>query len=231
MSIDAIFEKAAASPHTLISGLIKDGYDFINHTGNTFASCLVKPNADEVVIVNIDPYCARRFYQYCMDNPANALLPRVHEIRDFNGGCMTRMERLIALDHIALDKRDEEILGMLAPAFVSYMRAETDEKNMAGMAEANPQLEKTVRDVLFMSQEIYRDSGKEILPFCDLKPDNVFLRPTPLGPQFVFGDPPFPATAKNTDNVAFMEKAYRRFGLPPLDSIPQQVPVLSLQTV
>lgn len=229
MSIDSIFEKAATSPHTLIRGLLADGYDFINHTGNTFASCLVKPDADEVVIVNIDPYCARAFYQYCMDNPDNPLLPRVHDLRDFNGGCMTRMERLVALDHIELDKRDEEMLGMLAPSFVAYMRAETDPHNTASMAAGNQHLEKTVRDVLAMSQAIYRNTDKEILPFCDIKADNVFLRSTPQGPQFVFGDPLFPGAGNNPDNIAFMEKAYKRFGLPPLEASSAPAPAPSLQ--
>lgn len=217
LSLDRIFEKAAPSPSALIRGLREDGYDFINEAGNSFASCLVKPGGDEVVVVNIDPYCAEKFYQHCKNHPDNPYLPCVHDIKSFKGGCMVRMERLVALDHIELDAQDKAFLEKIAPAFVSFVRAETDANTTADMIAANPGLEKTARDILALSQSIYRESGGDVLAFCDLKPNNIFLRKTPHGIQPVFGDPLFPGAGKSEDNKIFMEAAYKRFGLPSLD--------------
>lgn len=211
--LDTIFEKVAPSPYALIKSLMADGYDFINHNSNVFASCLVKPDADEVVVVNIDPYCAKHFYNYCMDHPDNPYLPTIHEMREFEGGCIVRMERLCALDHIALDEADKALMDDAAPRFVGFIRAENDAPSCA---KGDALLEKTARDILRISQIIHRETDGDTLPYCDIKADNIFLRHAANGPEFVFGDPLSPGSGGCVENVDFMENVYKRFGLPSL---------------
>lgn len=214
MQLDFIFKDAVErfSLTAFVKGLRQEGYDFINHASNTFANCFTQPNDEDVVIINTDPDCAPAFYTLCKEAAAsNPFLPQVLDIRSFGErATAVRMERLIALDHIDLNEDDKALLEQSASELVSYLRGEENS------LEETEDLRSAAVQILTLSQEVYSATGGRVLPFCDLKPDNVFLRKTVEGTQFVFGDPLFPGSGGNADNVSKMNATYQKFGLPSL---------------
>lgn len=217
---DAQAEKISIT--TTIRSFLNDGYAFINTASNTFSNCLVKEGADDVVVINTDPDSASSFYQMCMDNPDNPFLPKIYEMASMGDkGSVVRMERLVALDHLSLDEQDAAILTEAAPRYVEYVRGEGDR------VPDDVQLKTAVTKILSLSQDVYKKTDGKILPFCDIKPDNVFLRKIEGGYQLVYGDPLYPGSGGNEDNRAMMEKAYSKFGLPALADLAPKTLVLS----
>ncbi len=213
MALTHLFEHVTKqSPSGYISVLRNDGYTQINKADNSFAVCMTKPDADHVVAVNFDASWAPLFYHYCQSNPDNPFLPTVHEIRMHDDFCVVRMEKLIAVDHHDVAPADKKLLQDNMESWVAFIRAEKgavidQEKNGYTLSE-------TVRDILGLTQHLFKKTDGFTLPYCDVKPDNVFLRHTADGPQFVFGDPVFPGDGYNKDNLLFMNDVYRAFKLP-----------------
>lgn len=219
-SLESAFDKASATgPSYVIRTLRDQGYDFINQSLNTFVNCLARPGDDDVILINIETDSAPSFYRHCQQNPENPYLPHIKEMEQFSWGTVVRMERLIALDHVVINPQDWEELQEKAPAMIRYVRGESSADEMRAAAMDDPLKEQTVRGLLKVSQDVYRNTGGRILPFCDLKLDNIFLRKTQEGRQLVFGDPLFPGAGNEDDNRAFMEAAYKKFGLPTLDAV------------
>ncbi len=229
MTLGDLFETVAKPGQTgFIRHLFENGYDHINHHRNTFAQCFVKPEDTDVIIVNIEQDNAPRFYQMCLEQPDNPYLPTVHDIKNFSWGTVVHMERLVALDHLEVSSSDHAFLEKAAPQFISYIRGETPQSEMDEISREMPVLEHTARDILNLSKEVFKNTKGSILPFCDLKLDNIFLRKIHGENQIVFGDPLYPGSGKNADNMSFMQNAYKRFDLPPLDLGLNKEPSLSL---
>ncbi len=208
--LQTLFDQASRqTPSGYISALRGQGYDFINHASNTFVSCLTKPDSDEVVIINLDMDWAPLFYQYCRDNPDNPFLPTVRELTLQKDCCVVRMEKLQALDHVDLNASSQKALEDHAANWVAYIR---NEGPVPAKAAGDAALvRQTVSDILYLSQQLYQRTQGRVLAYCDLKADNVFLRQTDAGNQFVYGDPLYPGW--NEDNLGFMNGVYRSFGL------------------
>lgn len=219
MSLEVAFHDVAnkSSRSSLIGGLVRTGYDMLNMKDNAFVACLAQPEAEEVIIINIETETAPKFYNLCARTPDNNFFPKIYEMDVQKGFSAVRMEKLIALDHASIDAVDAAFLEEEAPKYIRYIRGESTSQEIAELETTSPHLKSTVQSILKVSQDVYRDSNGATLPFCDQKIDNIFLRKTPNGKELVFGDPLFPGTGKGREeNWEMMENAYKRFGLPSL---------------
>lgn len=218
--LNTLFEQAGnPQQSTILRRLRDEGYDEINKSGNTFVCCMARADSDHVILTNIDTYSAPHFYRFCAQNNDNPYLPRIHDLKIFEGFSLVKMERLTAVDHYDIADRDKALLEEKAPALIRYIRGESSNSEMADIRTRDPLHERTVREILQLSRDIYQRTNGETLPFCDVKPDNIFLRHTAGGAQLVYGDPLFPGMGANTENRQMMEQAYRRFDLPPLPDL------------
>ncbi len=224
-----------------ISALRAQGYDLINkYERNTFADCYARPDVSEVCIVNIEMSWAPLFYQYCQNNPDNPFLPTVHELILNDDCCIARMEKLVAHDHADVGGEDRALLRTNMKEWIAYICAE--DSKVSDHWKNGYSLRETVRDILKLSQDVYKYNKGRVLPHCDLRLDNVFLRHGTDGPQFVYGDPLYPADPRNinlpnTDdgvyqpssdhvehltNLDIMNKIYQAFDLPVLGPVRQK---------
>lgn len=216
MYLDAAFHNAADKPSvsSFMTFLRNAGYDHVG--GGTFVECFTRPDEDDVILINLEQEVSSRYWQMCAENTDNPFFPRIHEINRQDKFVATRAEKLTVLEGAENDPADTCFLNENASRYIRYLRGESTQEEMAALEAGSPYLRSAVKAILRISQDVYYASNGATLPFCDLERKNIFLRKTPNGRELVFGDPLFPGTGRNADNMELMEKAYRRFDLPSL---------------
>lgn len=185
-----------------------------------FVQCLHHPDhPDEVVVINIETGWAPSFYRMCQQNPGNPYLPRIFDVKEKDGFCVVRMEKLVALDHDGLSEGDRAMLAENARQIIEGVTG-----GGAGMtAEGRAAFAR----ILTCAGDIYRCSAGETFPFFYKKPENVFGRRLPDGSLHpVMGDLMFPGGRLKSANdltLLDMNDMRRAFGVEAIEFIKSRI--------